>query len=413
MREQDFPFDSGWDSGVYGTGCTEPPKSHRALVAVLLVAVIFLGGIATAMSLLNMKLFRELNRQETQNAVAFSMANKAAAPAETEPTAPLQEKANTVAIHAAPAAVQSGEEGGMSLQDIYKQNIQSVVSITATGMDGDSTGSGVILSGNGYLVTNNHVIEDAQQIHVRLTDERELTAAVVGTDPVSDLAVLYIQAEDLTPAQFGDSDALEVGESVVAIGDPLGVELRGTLTDGIVSAINRGVRVNGRTMNLIQTNAALNSGNSGGPLINKFGQVIGINTMKIGTFTDKSGVEGLGFAIPSGTVQEIVNQIICQGYVSGRPWLGLKGEKLSPFYQRFYRVPAGLYVTQVDSGSPADTVGIMAGDIVTQVNGQAISGMDALNELLYASEVGDSFHLTIYRGGYQSEVDVALTENKG
>ncbi len=411
MEDKRFPFDSGFDDGVYGTGCTEPPKSHRAIIALLLVAVIFLGGISTALSVLNIKMFQKLNEEKDDTAVAYASADARAIRA-TTPTAPLQEEQTTVAIHEAPAKPES-QEKGLSLQQIYEKNIPSVVSITATAPGTTATGTGVILSSKGYLVTNYHVIEDAQTLTVRLTDEREMDAAVVGTDPVSDLAVLYIQAEDLTEAQFGDSDALRVGDEVVAIGDPLGVELRGTMTNGIVSAINRDVSVNGRTMNLIQTNAALNSGNSGGPLINSYGQVVGINTMKIGAFTDKSGVEGLGFAIPSATVKEVVNQIICQGYVSGRPWLGIKGESFSSFYQRFYRVPAGLYITEVQSGSPAEDAGIVAGDILMRADGELVSTMDDLNNLLYAHQVGDELRLVIYRAAGQAAITVTLTENKG
>ena len=411
MDDKRYPFDSGFDDGVYGTGCTEPPKNHQAIIALLLIAVIFLGGISTALSVLNIRLFQQLNRPEEQ-AVAFSAARQN--PAEsTEPTAPLGQDASTVAIHAAPDPQASPEGQALSLQEIYEKNIPSVVSITAQSVGATSTGTGVVLSVKGYLVTNCHVVEGAQDLRVRLSDDRECAAALVGSDPVSDLAVLYIDAEGLTEAQFGDSDSLRVGDSVVAIGDPLGVELRGTMTDGIVSAINRGVTVNGRTMNLIQTNAALNSGNSGGPLINSFGQVVGINTMKIGTFTDKSGVEGLGFAIPSATVKEIVNQIICQGYVSGRPWLGLTGEGFSPFYQRFYQVPTGLYITQVDPGSPADAAGLVPGDILVAMDGTGIASMEDLNAALYAHQVGDRVNLTVFRNGLQADVEVALTENKG
>ena len=411
MDNKRYPFDSGFDDGVYGTGCTEPPKNHQAIIALLLIAVIFLGGISTALSVLNIRLFQELNQPEEQ-AVAFSAARQN--PAEsTEPTAPLRQDASAIAIHTAPDLQVSPEDQALSLQEIYEKNIPSVVSITAQTVGATSTGTGVVLSGKGYLVTNFHVVEGAQNLRVRLSDDREFAAALVGSDPVSDLAVLYIDAEGLTEAQFGDSDSLRVGDSVVAIGDPLGVELRGTMTDGIVSAINRGVTVNGRSMNLIQTNAALNSGNSGGPLINSFGQVVGINTMKIGTFTDKSGVEGLGFAIPSATVKEIVNQIIQKGYVSGRPWLGLTGEGFSPFYQRFYRVPTGLYITQVDPGSPAEAVGVMPGDILVTMDGAGIASMEDLNAALYAHQVGDRVNLTVFRNGLQADVEVALTENKG
>ena len=298
----------------------------------------------------------------------------------------------------------------MSLQEIYETNIPAVVSISAATGSGSSTGTGVVLSANGYLVTNYHVIRQALAINVTLTDERELRATLVGEDPVSDLAVLRVDAEDLTPAQFGDSDGVRVGDSVVAIGDPLGVELRGTMTDGIVSAISRDVQVDGRVMNLIQTNAALNSGNSGGPLINRFGQVIGINTMKIGTFADSSGVEGLGFAIPSATVKEIVNQLLSQGYVSGRPWLGIEVESYSTFYQRFYRVPKGVYVTDVQAGSPAEAADLRIGDIILAADGSAVTDMDALNTQLYTHAPGDSMTFSVYRNGRQGEVTVTLEE---
>ncbi len=411
MEDKRYPFDSGFDDGVYGTGCTEPPKNHQAIIAVLLIAVIFLGGISTALSVLNIRLFQELHRTDDQ-AVAFSAAKQRLSAETSGPTAPLEADQSTVAIHAAPA--QSGSSSGetMTLQEIYEKNIPSVVSITATTSGQKVTGTGVVLSSKGYLVTNDHVVEGAQSLQVHLTDERECSATLVGTDPVSDLAVLYIRADNLTEAQFGDSDSLRVGDSVVAIGDPLGVELRGTMTDGIVSAINRDVTVNGRSMNLIQTNAALNSGNSGGPLINSYGQVVGINTMKIGTFTDKSGVEGLGFAIPSATVKEVVNQIICQGYVSGRPWLGVTGESFSSFYQRFYQIPNGLYITRVEEGSPAEEAGLTPGDILTLVDGQPVSSMEDLNNLVYAHQVGETLQLRFYRSTGQENVTVTLTEKQ-
>ncbi len=411
MNDRGFPFDSGWDDGVYGTGSTQPPKSHRAVIALLLVTVIFLGGITTAMSILNIRLFRELHRKEDALTVAYAVQEQATEAPETQPPeTQAAEPARRATMDIQRGAAKT--EGALSLQEIYEKNIPSVVSITSQTASGTSAGTGVIVSDAGYLVTNYHVVRRAQSIDVKLTDERELTASVVGEDPVSDLAVLYIAAEGLTPAQFGDSDTLRVGDSVVAIGDPLGVELRGTMTDGIVSAISRDVQVDGRTMNLIQTNAALNSGNSGGPLINSMGQVVGINTMKIGAFADSSGVEGLGFAIPSATVQEIVNQLLTQGYVSGRPWLGIEGESFSTFYQRFYRIPRGVYITSVQSGSPAGTAGLQSGDIIVSVDGTAVSDMEDLDSLLYAHIPGDTMTLTIYRSGRQGDVTVTLTEKQ-
>ena len=409
MNDRGFPFDSGWDDGVYGTGSTQPPKSHRALLALLLVIIIFLGGIATALSILNIRLFQELHRKENALTVAYAVQSQTEAEAEADPTlATYPREKTTVDLQQTPDG--DSREGEMSLQEIYETNIPAVVSISASTGSGSSTGTGVVLSANGYLVTNYHVIRQALAINVTLTDERELRATLVGEDPVSDLAVLRVDAEDLTPAQFGDSDGVRVGDSVVAIGDPLGVELRGTMTDGIVSAISRDVQVDGRVMNLIQTNAALNSGNSGGPLINRFGQVIGINTMKIGTFADSSGVEGLGFAIPSASVKEIVNQLLSQGYVSGRPWLGIEVESFSTFYQRFYRVPKGVYVTDVQAGSPAEAADLRIGDIILTADGSAVTDMDALNTQLYTHTPGDSMTFSVYRNGRQGEVTVTLEE---
>jgi serine protease Do len=305
------------------------------------------------------------------------------------------------------------QENGLSLQAIYEMNIPSVVSISCRTKTGSSTGTGVILSKNGYIVTNAHVVEDAQAVSVRMTDDRVFQASLVGSDEISDLAVLRVEATDLIPARFGDSTQLRIGDTVAAIGDPLGVKYRGTYTDGIVSAINRDVDMDGRTMTLIQTNAALNSGNSGGPLINCYGQVIGINTMKISAFTDSAGVEGIGFAIPSVTVKDIVDQLITQGYVSGRPTLGLEGEALSSFYQHYYRLPAGLYITHVDPSSDAYMKGIEDGDLLLSLENQRITTMEELKALLFDKEVGETVEAIIYRGGQQYRIKLTLSEQKG
>ena len=200
---------------------------------------------------------------------------------------------------------------------------------------------------------------------------------------------------------------------MVAIGDPLGVKFRGTYTDGIVSAINRDVDVDGRNMTLIQTNAALNAGNSGGPLINCYGQVVGINTMKIGDFASSAGVEGLGFAIPSVTVKQIVDQIISQGYVSGRPSLGLTGEAVLPFYQYYNQMPAGLLITWVDPNSDAAQKGIVDGDVLISIDGLQVTSMDQVKSALYDHEAGQTVQAVIYRNRQQYLVDLVLSEDKG
>jgi len=361
-----------------------------------------------------------LQQQEKDLAISFSVS-------ETQSTAPTVLDDNVEAMMEENCADQicldlqeSAEgvenvptQGGMSLQEIYDQNIASVVSITCTANNGSSTGTGVIFQEEGYIVTNAHVVDGAVSLSVQLMDERVFPARLIGCDEISDLAVLFIEAENLTAATFGDSSKLRVGDTVAAIGDPLGLEFRGTYTDGIVSAINRDVNVSGRTMTLIQTNAALNSGNSGGPLINCYGQVIGINTMKIGTFTNRSGVEGIGFAIPSTIVKDVVDQLISQGYVSGRPDIGLEGDALSSFYQHYYRLPAGLYITKVEFGSDAYIKGIEKGDIIISLNDSRIISMDQLKTFLYQCEVGQVVNAVIYRDGQQHRIELKLHEDKG
>ena len=415
-RNQNEP----WDSSIYGTGRTQPPKNRGGLIAVLLVVVIFLGGLVSVLGILNIKLTNELknSKEHTPNSLSVvtdmetHLLETTPLPIPTEVPAPTEHPP----LQLAPtpdAAPNVAQEGGLPLQQIYADNIHSVVSISCTLPGGSSTGTGVVLSSDGYIVTNAHVVEDALTVTIDLTDGRSLPATLIGADAVSDLAVLHIPAGDLVAATFGDSTALQVGDSVTAIGDPLGLSLRGTFTDGIVSAINRDVTVGGRTMTLIQTNAALNSGNSGGPLINCYGQVIGINTLKIGNFVDSAGVEGIGFAIPSSTVKVIVDQLIQQGYVSGRPTLGIRGESVDLFYQRYYMMPAGLFITQLDSGSDAARKGIQTDDILISINGVRILSMEDLNNVLYGCEVGETVEAVIFRAGKQYLVSLTVAEAKG
>lgn len=405
-----------WDDSVYGTGPTQPPKNRGGTIALMLILIIFLCGIITVLGIMNIRLFQKLEVQEKKNlAMSFTIGetSNTEAPYSLE-TAPSHTQNSGVNLHSSLPGVENTPSGvGKSLQDIYAENIDSVASIICSSRSGSSTGTGVILTQDGYLVTNAHVINGASAITVQLTDGRSLSAQLVGMDEVSDLAVLRVDATDLSPATFGDSSSLRVGDTVVAIGDPLGVKFRGTYTDGIVSGIDRDVDMGGRVMTLIQTNAALNSGNSGGPLINCYGQVIGINTMKIGAFTDEAGVEGLGFAIPSTFVQEIVNQLISQGYVSGRPTLGIRGEGLSSFYQYYYRMPAGLYITEIDPGSDAHAKGIEEGDILLSINDSRITSQDDLKTALYSMEAGQTVQVLIYRRGNQYQVELVLAEDKG
>ena len=329
----------------------------------------------------------------------------AAQPAENPPSVEIESSP------AAPATPASEDEadGALSLQEIYKKCIGSVVSITASSQSGKSSGTGIVLSADGYLITNHHVIENAQVIAVQTSDGRQFQAAIVGSDEASDLAVLKVEADDLQPAEFGDSDKLAVGDRVVAIGDPLGAQLRGTMTSGIVSAINRDLEVNDRTMTLIQTDAALNNGNSGGPLINCYGQVIGINTMKLRSYYSTTA-EGLGFAIPMAVAKPILEELMENGYVAGRPAIGISYDTLPLAFRIYYNLPEGVYISAVYDGSDAQAKGVTAGDIITAVNGTRVTSIDELNRVKNQFTAGDSITLTLYNGGSYRDVEVTLID---
>lgn len=231
-----------------------------------------------------------------------------------------------------------------------------------------ATGTGVVITKNGYIVTNAHVIYDTQygsgladSISVLMSDEKSYDAEVIGYDTDCDLAVLKIDADELTAAEFGDSDSLRLGESVIAIGNPLGFELMNTVTKGIVSGKNRQITINDKSMNLIQTDAAINSGNSGGPLIDMNGRVIGINSSKMSASYSETSIEGIGFAIPSNEVSKIVDDLMEYGYVTGKPQFGISAQNVTETISNMYDLPMGAYITAVEEGSAADNAGLIAG----------------------------------------------------
>ena len=407
--------------GYYGTGDTTPPKDHVGVISLVLVLLVSLSSLLGVLSLMNIEVFREPQPTELSAPVSFYVSADGVLTAELEPREPaateppVLEGINTkLQITASPQSLENTSEvpGAISWQDVYEKVLPSVVSITCHDGLTASSGTGVIMDAGGYIITNAHVVEDAVSIRVLLTDGRELTARCVGADMLSDLAVLRVTASGLVPAVFGDSDKLRVGDEVVAIGAPLGVELRGTMTNGIISGINRDIKSGNRTLTLMQTTAALNTGNSGGPLVNCYGQVVGINTMKIGDYASEGGVEGLGFAIPITSVQTILEQLASKGYVAGRPDLGLKGQEISTFYQFYYRMPAGILITEVAEGSSAAQQGLRRGDILLTLDGVAVTNLDILQEITYASTVGQELQATVYREGREIPLTLIMGEEK-
>ena len=306
-----------------------------------------------------------------------------------------------------------GHGDALTIQEIYRRVNPSTVTVVTELPRGASVGTGVILTEDGYIITNAHVIAGGTSCYVALADGSIFDAALVGYDAEQDLAVIKAQdtdgraAQGLPAAEFGDSDALSVGDPVYAIGNPLGVELRGTLTDGIVSAINRDVYVDGVTMTLIQTNAALNNGNSGGPLINVYGQVVGINTMKMGSSSTTS-VEGLGFAIPIASTAYMINDLIAYGEVHGEVMIGIS---VQPVPVTAENGESALLVMEVTPGGPGDEAGIQKGDLIVAADGEALTKSTDLLRVRRRHEAGETLKLLVEHDGKRFTADVVLRES--
>ncbi|MBP3597023.1 MAG: trypsin-like peptidase domain-containing protein [Clostridia bacterium] len=312
---------------------------------------------------------------------------------------------------------------------VAQKVLPSVVGITVTysinsfwgESSGEATGSGIIISEDGYIVTNNHVIANESSSYYQITeatgikihlygDEAEYEAKVVGSDSYSDLAVLKIEKEGLPAATIGNSDAVLVGEFVMAIGNPLGMD--SSVTCGVVSATNRELTdTDGKSYITIQTDAAINSGNSGGALVNAKGEVIGINTLKL----SGSGIEGMGFSIPINSTTKIINQLTEKGEVI-RPYIGITGssvtDSVSEVVRKQYELPEGIYVNSVEKDSPAEKAGIQQGDIITAIEGKEVKSVSELNNIKNTYEVGTEVTLKITRKKEAMDVKVTLEAPK-
>lgn len=301
-------------------------------------------------------------------------------------------------------------DGGFVVKDVsdvvqkVRPSVVGVITESFQTYSTSSTGSGIILSEDGYIVTNNHVVEGGDSIAVTLDDGETYAAELIGTDVKSDIAVLKIDAQNLPAAEFGDSSQVEVGEAAIAIGNPLG--LNGTVTAGIISAVDREIQVGSSNMVLLQTDASINPGNSGGALLNEYGQVIGVNSAKISS----EDSEGLGFAIPSNTVGPIVEELIDKGYVSGRPLTGISGRNVSALTAAFYNIPQGILVDQVAPESDAAAKGLTTGDVIIGVDDIRVENISDACTLRDEHKAGDTMKLTFYRQGSTHEINIQLME---
>lgn len=319
------------------------------------------------------------------------------------------------------SASSDGTVSAMSDQDIAAKLTPSVVCIqnyqvtqnygfmqtdtSDSSVSPASEGSGIIMSEDGYIITNAHVVEGATSLKVMTSDGETYEAQLVGSDTVTDLAVVKIDATGLTAAEFGSSEDLRVADKVMAIGNPGGHELSSSVTIGYVSALNRAIANNttGYTMEYIQTDAAINPGNSGGALINEYGQVVGINSAKISA----TGYEGLGFAIPIDTAQPIISDLIQYGYVKDRAVLGISGQFIDSMTGRFYGLPQGEYVAQLNS-SEAQASGLQVGDVITAIDGQQLDSESILRSAILSKKPGDTVTLQVYRSSTQQSATVEL-----
>ena len=385
------------------------PKKEKSgsgwgkLIAVTLIAALLGGMLGAALTggALNKRMdAMEQNLAENSQALASAME-------EQQSSQPL----------ALPAA---GE--GMTAAQIYEQACRQVVGVTTEvtytnffGMTSSSavSGSGFIISEDGYILTNYHVIESADQGRLPVTvmtyDGTKYDAAIVGTEEANDIAVLKIEASGLTPVTFGDSNSLSVGDAVYAVGNPLG-ELEFSMSTGHVSALDRVITTQeSESINMFQIDAAVNPGNSGGPVYNRLGQVVGVVTAKYSS----TGVEGLGFAIPVNDASSIADDLINKGYVTGKAYLGIwLDERYDAMYAEYYNMPLGAYIRAVDQGSCAEKAGLQAGDIITKLGGKEISSYTDLKAAVRNYSAGDSAEVEYYRAGEMLTLTVVFDEAK-
>ncbi len=381
--------------------------SVKKLLAFIL-AIIIIGGAALFGAMAGGIIVYRMMSQQQASAVPTASPS-------TPEALPVSSSSNTLVVNST------------DVETAVTQAVQSVgpsvVTVVATipgqntffGYSGDSTssGSGVFISSEGYILTNNHVIEGASQYQVVYADGTQHDASLVGTDQYSDLAVLKVSDHVPAVAKLGNSDALNPGETVIAIGSPLG-DFKNTVTVGVVSATGRSIDTgNGYTIDgLIQTDAAINQGNSGGPLVNLAGEVIAINTLIIRNSGSGTVAEGLGFAIPINTARAVSEQLIQVGHVS-RPYLGITYQPITPRVAAIYRLPVqyGVYITDVVSNSPASKAGLQVGDIITSIDSTALDETHAYINTLFQYSAGDTVTLTINRNGNQVQVPVTLGDS--
>ena len=422
----------------------KPPKNKGLKVVIGVLCVAILGaGSYQAYRFINDNSFGEV----TDLTVQSEMPERQAEVKNSDESEEVVEKQERAEDKKAPSAKESSlpsliqvaaRKDAKYLPDIVDEIMPSVVGVSSTfeytqeynswGFMGfqpqtetkevTGTGTGIVMTEDGYIITNSHVVYDTEygcgkaiDVSILLSDESEHKAKIIAYDIETDLAVLKIDETGLTPAQFGDSNDLRVGELVIAVGNPLGFDLFGSVTSGIVSALNRQISINEKNMTLIQTDAAINSGNSGGPLLNSCGQVIGINSAKMSSAYGSASVEGLGFAIPISDAKIIIDDLINNGYVTGRPQIGITTVDVTEAYSRYLNIPMGVYVQSIQKDSAAEKAGLQIGDVIIDIEGEAVKTAEELNKVKNNYKAGDKITITVTRAGEDISMDLILQES--
>lgn len=402
-----------FDDGTYQTGAIRPPKPSSGLVAFLLVLVIFLGGLCSCLGIVNVRLLRELSQTNRET----TPLSKESHPSELDPgsyleglemPAPQVPAQATVALQIADSPYYSAEakvEGILSAQQIFDRSQASLVDVQClTHFGALQSGVGVVLSADGFLLTNHHVVDAAKRIFVTLPDGSILRAALVGSDSFSDLAVLYVDAQDLTPAVFGSNKNLQVTDPSFAI--MLGSESR-ILHSSTVFSVTRTFSSKSGSLNLIQTC----TGGNAGPVFDSFGHVIGFQVGNISEYFTSADTTGTGLVIPTAFIRQIVQTLIHDGSVAGRPCLGIEVEAISKVYQQYWQLPGGLLLTQVEENSNADACGLQEGDILLALDGVPVSSRSDLYATLYNHNVGDTIIAVISRNDQKFTVTLTIEDN--
>lgn len=399
-----YPENGGSNNGGKKKKGGAAKKAAMAVGAVALAAVISVGSIFGYKLITGGSLSDNLV-ENSSSAADDTSAVDADAPAENASKEEERPRREVPSLEQLAAL-----EDALPVPEIVEKVSPSVVGVTSLLSGGTSYGTGFVISQDGYIVTNYHVIDGAQKITVAFSvsdDDEEYDAELIGGDEQTDIAVLKIDKDGLTAVEFGKSSDLIVGELAIAIGNPMGSELSGTVTAGIISALNRTLTIEERKMNLIQTDASINNGNSGGPLINSYGQIIGITSAKIASYY----ADGLGFAIPIDEALPIISDLIEYGYVKGRPVIGISGEDISEIYAQYYDVPQGFYVAAVTEDGPAEKAGVKVGDIVIGIESQLVNSIDEFNEIKAKYKAGDTITISVYRDKEIIDLKVTLAED--